>query len=72
MVAVSTLRYTERVEFNPTSTTTGVWSSRANDLYDPGASPIITGHQPRGFDNLMASYNNFRVSNETSLSNMNT
>lgn len=56
---VSTLRYVDRVEFAPVSTTTAVWSFRANDLYDPFTG--TGGHQPRGFDEMMAIYNNFTV-----------
>ena len=56
---VSTLRYTTRVEFTPTGITTGVWSFRANDLYDPEAA--VGGGQPLGFDQLKKLYNNFTV-----------
>lgn len=56
---VSTLRYTERLDLAPTGTDTVAWSFRANDLFDPLAN--TGGHQPRGFDNLMALYENFTV-----------
>lgn len=56
---VSTLRYTERLDLAPSGTDTVAWSFRANDMFDPLAN--TGGHQPRGFDNLMALYENFTV-----------
>jgi len=56
---VSTLRYTERLDLEPTTTNTVAWSFKSNDLFDPLAN--TGGHQPRGFDNLMALYENFTV-----------
>lgn len=60
---VSTLRYVERVEFTPTSTTTAVWSFRANGMFDPYES--TGGHQPRGFDEMMDIYQTFTVTSST-------
>jgi len=53
------LRYCSRVEFEPTGT--GIVSKRflANGMYDPDTT--LGGHQPRGFDNLMAAYETFTV-----------
>jgi len=56
---VSTLRYTTRQEFTPTSTTTQALSFRANGLFDPEAA--VGGHQPRGFDEMMELYKRFTV-----------
>lgn len=56
---VSTLRYTTRQEFTPTSTTTQALTFRANDLFDPEAA--VGGHQPRGFDEMMELYKTFTV-----------
>ena len=56
---VSTLRYVQRVEFEPTSTSTVAWSFRANGMFDPSAD--VGGHQPRGFDEMMDIYNAFTV-----------
>lgn len=55
----STLRYVQRVEFTPSSSSTAVWTFKANGLYDPFAN--IGGHQPRGFDELMQLYETFTV-----------
>lgn len=56
---VATLRYVARKEFQPTNTTTAVWSFRANGMYDPDEA--TGGTQPRGFDDYMELYNNFTV-----------
>lgn len=56
---VSTLRYSTRVEFAPSGITTAALSFRANDMRDPEAA--VGGGQPLGFDQLMALYNNFTV-----------
>ena len=45
------LRYTERIEFTPTSTSVQQFQFRGNGAYDPNV--MGTGHQPRGFDQLM-------------------
>lgn len=57
---VSTLRYTDRFEFNPTNTNTAVASFRANGLWDPDER-VGYGHQPRGFDEMMSIYKTFTV-----------
>jgi len=55
------LRYTERVELLPGSSTTSVgYTFRGNGIYDPYAG--VGGHQPRGFDQYMAIYQTFTVS----------
>lgn len=56
---VSTLRYSTRVEFNPSGIATQALSFRANDMFDPEAA--VGGGQPLGFDQLMKLYNNFTV-----------
>ena len=56
---VSTLRYSTRVEFNPSGIGTQALTFRANDMRDPEAA--VGGGQPLGFDQLMALYNNFTV-----------
>jgi len=56
---VSTLRYTERIEFSPSGITTQAYTFRANDLRDPNSTGV--GGQPLGFDQLMELYNNFTV-----------
>lgn len=58
------LRYSTTISL---SSTAGVISStyvfRANDLFDPDFTS--TGHQPMGFDQLMAFYNHFVVKRAT-------
>lgn len=57
------LRYCVRKELDLTGNNIVVASLRANDLYDPEV--IIGGHQPRGFDELMAVYDTFTVTGST-------
>ena len=56
---VSTLRYSTRVEFNPSGITTQAFTFQANDMRDPEAA--LGGGQPLGFDQLMKLYNTFTV-----------
>lgn len=57
---VTKLRYAELgLSTNPGAGLVGQYIFRANDLYDPNYSG--TGHQPRGFDQLMPLYNHFTV-----------
>lgn len=53
------LRYVERIDFVPTSTSAQQYQFRANGMYDPNVSQV--GHQPRGFDEFMDIYNTFTV-----------
>ena len=55
----TTLRYTERIEFTPTSTSVQQIKFRGNDCYDPFVT--FGGHQPRGFDQFMDAYDKFTV-----------
>lgn len=57
---VKRLKYVERIGINPALT--GALSSytfSANAMFDPNVSG--TGHQPYGFDQLMALYNHYQV-----------
>lgn len=54
------LRYCEKFTINPaTAGINGAYVFRANDIYDPNYTS--TGHQPRGFDQLIPMYDHFRV-----------
>lgn len=53
------LRYTERFEFTPTSTSVQQQRFMGNGIYDPNITGI--GHQPRGFDQFMDVYQKFTV-----------
>lgn len=55
----TTLRYTERIEFSPTSTSVQQIKFRGNGCYDPYVTG--SGHQPRGFDQFMEAYDKFTV-----------
>ena len=57
------LRYTERIEFTPTSTSVQQQRYRGNGVYDPNVTG--TGHQPRGFDQFMDIYQKFTVLGST-------
>ncbi len=57
------LRYSERVEFTPTSTAVIVATFRGNGLNDPYAD--LGGHQPRGFDQFMDIYQKYTVLSST-------
>jgi len=55
-----TLRYAAATNVNPGAAgTTGVHVFVANDCYDPDYTS--TGHQPRGFDQLMPLFSHFTV-----------
>lgn len=53
------LKYADAFAINPGLAAAGVYSFRANDLFDPNYTSI--GHQPHGFDQLMNLYNHFTV-----------
>lgn len=53
------LLYHDQVAITPSTGQAGSHVFRANDLYDPDATGV--GHQPRGFDQLMALYDHFVV-----------
>lgn len=55
--------YTDSFQLDPTVLATGVYRFRANCCYDPNQSGV--GHQPRGFDQLMALYDHFVVIGST-------
>lgn len=57
--ARATLRYCEQVSLNPGVGSPANYYFRANDCYDPNLTG--TGHQPKGFDQLMSWYNHFTV-----------
>lgn len=52
------LRYVETISFTAGTTVTD-YIYRANGLYDPNVSGV--GHQPRGFDQMMAFFDHFCV-----------
>jgi len=54
-----TLRYAQTNVINVVNFSTAQQVFRANSLYDPDYTG--TGHQPNGFDQLMAAYNHFTV-----------
>jgi hypothetical protein len=53
------LRYSTRIEFIPTGTSVLSKTFLANGMYDPDVS--LGGHQPRGFDEFMKTYQTFTV-----------
>lgn len=55
----TTLRYYDNVAINPGAGTAGSHVFIANGMYDPDFTG--TGHQPRGFDQIMALYDHFVV-----------
>lgn len=55
----TTLWYSQVVALNPAAFGIGLHTFRANDLYDPDYTGV--GHQPMGFDQLMALYGKFTV-----------
>lgn len=56
----TTLRYVQRVQFQPTGTGVLQARFRANGIYDPDTA-VGFGHQPRGFDQFMSIYKVFTV-----------
>jgi len=56
----TTLKYCEgAINIDPAIVSSNAYVFRCNDLYDPNYTG--TGHQPTGFDQLMALYNKFVV-----------
>lgn len=53
------LKYCESITINPALGAAGQYAFSANGLYDPNIGG--TGHQPYGFDQLMALYNHYTV-----------
>lgn len=53
------LKYYSQAILNPGAGTQAIQVFRANDLFDPDYT--YTGHQPRGFDQLMPLYDHFVV-----------
>lgn len=53
------LRYQENVSINPSVGVPGLQVVTANGLFDPNITGV--GHQPRGFDQLMAMYDHYTV-----------
>lgn len=53
------LKYVDTVTINPASASRARHVFRSNGMYDPDVTG--TGHQPRGFDEIMAAYYNFHV-----------
>lgn len=53
------LRYVETVALDPGAALISFNAFVANDMFDPNTTGI--GHQPRGFDQNMTSYNHFTV-----------
>lgn len=53
------LRYVETITINPDVAMAGDYVFSANGLYDPNVTGI--GHQPYGFDELMAMYSHYAV-----------
>jgi hypothetical protein len=58
------LRYVERIEFVPTGTSVIQAPFRANGLQDPNTA-VLTGHQPRGFDEMMNIYQTYTCHGST-------
>lgn len=54
-----TLRYSEQISLDPTAAGFAVHEFKSNGLYDPNVTG--TGHQPRGYDQLMGIYNRWCV-----------
>lgn len=55
----ATLKYVETISLDPAAGVAGYYVFSANGLYDPNVTS--TGHQPYGFDQLMAMYNHYTV-----------
>jgi len=58
-----TLRYGERVSYSGIAGSSAFYTFSANGMYDPNITG--TGHQPRGFDQLMALYDHYIVKTAT-------
>lgn len=59
MKKAARLRYVDTFALNPGAGLKSVYVFRANDCYDPNLTG--TGHQPKGFDQMMALYNHCTV-----------
>lgn len=59
----ATLKYFDWFTLNPAAGVAGVYQFSANGLYDPNISG--SGHQPTGFDQLMAIYGEYVVIGST-------
>lgn len=58
----TSMRYADTISLNPgVGGAVNVHTFRANSLYDPDVTGI--GHQPRGFDQLIALYDHYVVTN---------
>jgi len=57
------MRYYDVVSLNTSSTAPAVYVMAMNGMYDPNITS--TGHQPRGFDEMMALYENYYVTEAT-------
>jgi len=55
----TTLRYAEHIDFGAQNNATQGYAFAANGLYDPNITG--TGHQPKGFDQLMLFFQHFQV-----------
>lgn len=55
----TSLKYREAIRFTTNGLVPDVYVFRANDLFDPNFTS--TGHQPRGFDQMMQWYSHFTV-----------
>lgn len=55
----SKMRYVENISINPGFGLAGVYVVSANGMYDPNFTG--TGHQPRGFDQIMSMYDHYTV-----------
>lgn len=55
----TSLKYREAINYVSTGSAPNTYVFRANDLFDPNVTS--TGHQPRGFDQMMQWYNHFTV-----------
>lgn len=56
---VVTMRYAEQFSIDPTASVPGTYIFNANGLFDPNFTG--TGHQPRGYDELMSMYRRYEV-----------
>ena len=54
-----TLRYAQKFTISASIAQAGTWVFRANGMFDPDLTG--SGHQPRGFDQLMTMYDHFQV-----------
>lgn len=57
----SILKYVQQITMDPTAGGNQSWIFSANGCYDPDITSSLAGHQPYGFDQLMAMYNHYTV-----------